>query len=230
MENLPTNAADLIVIAVILVSGLLALSRGLVREILSVAGWIGAIFITLYAFPYVQPYAREIISIKILADGTAGASIFIITLIFLSLISHYLSRHVQESALGPVDRSLGFLFGILRGGVILCAAYLLVAWIIPKTEQPQWLRGARTMPLIEKGAKLLLDVVPEDMIQKGGKTAEEIQKNVDDAVESESQELFKQLTSPKPESTGSPEGDPKPGYGNEDRETLDRLFETNTER
>ncbi len=231
MENLPANAADLIVIAILLVSALLAFSRGFVRELLSVVVWMGAIFATLYGFSYVEEYTRQWISIDILADAAAGGAIFITTLIALTLISNMLTSQVRDSALGAVDRSLGFLFGLFRGVIIICLAYLLIAWILPKEEQPEWLRSARTIPLVEEGAGLLLQLVPEGVVEKGSttmdrtteKTSEAIRKQVDEAIQMEKRRMLEDLTSPRLQGDTKGSGE---GYSDTQRQDMDRLFET----
>ena len=231
MEDLPANAADLIVIAVLLVSALLAFSRGFVRELLSVAVWVGAIFATLYGFAYVEEYTSQWISTVWLARTAASVTIFIPTLIILALISHVLSGQVRNSALGAVDRSLGFLFGLLRGVIIVCLAYLLMAWILPKEEQPEWLRSARTIPLVEEGAGLLLQLVPEGVVEKGSttmdrtteKTSEAIRKQVDEAIQMEKRRMLEDLTSPRLQGDTKGSGE---GYSDTQRQDMDRLFET----
>jgi len=231
MENLPANAADLIVIAILLVSALLAFSRGFVRELLSVVVWMGAIFATLYGFSYVKPYTRQWISIDWLADAAGGAAIFIATLITLTLISNMLTSQVRDSALGAVDRSLGFLFGLFRGVIIVCLAYLLVDWILPKDEQPEWLRSARTIPLVEKGAGLLKQLIPENTMEKTSetmdrtteKTSEALREQIDNAIQVENQRMLDSLTSPRPQ--GEIKGQDE-GYSNTQRQDMDRLFET----
>ncbi|MDP7311418.1 MAG: CvpA family protein [Alphaproteobacteria bacterium] len=231
MEDLPANAADLIVIAVLLVSALLAFSRGFVRELLSVAVWVGAIFATLYGFAYVEEYTSQWISTVWLARTAASVTIFIPTLIILTLISHVLSGQVRNSALGAVDRSLGFLFGLLRGVIIVCLAYLLMAWILPKEEQPEWLRAAHTIPLVEEGADLLLQLAPEDAVEKGGatmdrateKTSEAIRKQVDEAIQMENRRMLESLTSPRLQGDTKGSGE---GYSDTQRQDMDRLFET----
>jgi len=231
MEDLPANAVDLIIIAILLVSALVAFSRGFLRELLSVTGWVGAIFATLYGFSYAKPYARQWISTDILADATAGLAIFIATLIALTLISNVLTGQVRDSALGAMDRSLGFLFGLFRGVIIVCFAYLLVAWILPKEEQPKWLRSARTIPLVEEGANILLELIPEDSIKKGSetmnrateKTGEVIREQVDEAIKMENQRMLKSLTSPRPQGEAK---DLDKGYNETQRQDMNRLFET----
>jgi membrane protein required for colicin V production len=231
MEDLPANAVDLIIISVLLVSALVAFSRGFLRELLSVAGWVGAIFATLYGFSYAKSYARQWISPDILADAATGSTIFIATLIAVNLISNVLTDQVRDSALGAMDRSLGFLFGLFRGVIIVCFAYLLVARILPKEEQPEWLRSARTLPLVEESANILLELIPEGTIEKGSKTmnraakktGETIREKIDESTQMENQRILKYLISPRPQAEAK---DPEKGYNKTQRQDMDRLFET----
>ena len=226
MDDLPANAADLIVIAVLLVSSLLAFSRGFVRELFSVAGWVGAIFSTLYGFSYVKPYARQWISIDILADAAAGMAIFITTLIILTLISRVLSDQIRTLGAGSIDRSLGFLFGLLRGVIIVCLTYLLMAWILPKEEQPEWLCDALTIPLVEKGADQLLQLIPKGAVEKGDAFPLqcENQRMLESLTRGENQRMLESLTSPRPQGKTQSSKD---GYSDTQRQDMDRLFETN---
>ena len=226
MEDLPANAADLIVIAVLLVSALLAFSRGCMRELLSVAGWVGAIFATHYGFSYVQPYTSQWISIYWLAAAAAGVTIFIPTLVIIALISHVLSGKVRNSALGAVDQSLGFLFGLFRGAIIVCLAYLLIAQILPKEEQPEWLCSALTIPLVEKGADQLLRLIPEGAVEIGDASHLrcENQRMLESLTRDENQRMLKSLTSPRPRGKTQ---NSKDGYSDTQRQDMDRLFETN---
>ena len=226
MENLPANAADLIVITVLLVSSLLAFSRGFVRELFSVTGWVGAIFATLYGFSYVKPYTRQWISIDILADAAAGMAIFITTLITLTLISRVLSDQIRTLGAGSVDRSLGFLFGLLRGVIIVCLTYLLMAWILPKEEQPEWLCSALTIPLVEKGTDQLLRLIPEGAVEIGDASHLrcENQRMLESLTRDENQRMLKSLTSPSPRGKTQ---NSKDGYSDTQRQDMDRLFETN---
>jgi membrane protein required for colicin V production len=158
------NIADLAVIGIVLFTGLVAFSLGLVRMVLALLGWIGAAFATLYAFSYARPFARHWISVPILADAAAGAAIFIGTLIVLTMVSHAIGHRVRGSGLSALDRSLGLVFGFGVGAVLTCLAYLGLAWAIdlpPRLNaQPQWIREARTRPLVEWGANSLRSIAP----------------------------------------------------------------------
>jgi membrane protein required for colicin V production len=161
------TSADLIIIAILALSALLAFMRGFVREVLSIGAWVGAALATIYGFPILQPYARKYIEVALFADIAAGVAIFVVALIILTVLSHALSRNVRSSALGAVDRSLGLLFGLVRGAVLVCLAYLVMAWAIPQEDRPTWVAEARTLPLVQQGASLLLKILPESALKQG---------------------------------------------------------------
>src|SRR3546814_5494115 len=108
MSSLPINPVDLIVIAVLLLSALLALFRGFVKEVLGIAGWVAAVAATIFFFPIVRDIVRSYIDSRLIADIVTGAAIFLPTLILCSLLTHWISEQVRASAVSAVDRSLGF--------------------------------------------------------------------------------------------------------------------------
>lgn len=163
MDNLPINAVDIIAVLVLLISGVLAYVRGFVHEILAIGGWVGAFFATVSGYPHLQPYARELIpTSELLADFGAGMTIFVISLVILTLVTRAISTRVQESGMNVLDRSLGFLFGLIRGIVVICIAYIGLEFLVPRDEQPAWVTEARSLPLMVEGATVLTSLMPEN--------------------------------------------------------------------
>ena len=160
MNILGLNVFDVVVIAVIVLSGLFALMRGLVKEVLSIVSWVGALFVALYGFGYVAPFVHKLIQPAWLADAITGIGLFVASLIALGLIASAVSGAVRKSSAGALDRSLGFLFGLVRGALIICVAWLAVSWALTSSERPEWLKSARTLPLVERGANMLAGMVP----------------------------------------------------------------------
>lgn len=220
MESTPFTVADIVVVVVLLISALLAYMRGFVHEVLSVVGWVGAIFATIYAFPYVRPYAREIIAIELAADLAAGVGIFVVTLVALSLVTRAAAKLVHASALNVLDRSLGFLFGIIRGGVLVCLAYLAIDWLTP--EQPDWLRSARSIKLIEAGADTLKSLVPEDAASASSDAAGRAQQEAEKVLETH--RALSEILKTEPQAPSLPTED---GYGRRERLDMDRLIQGN---
>ena len=167
MEAWPINPVDIAVAAVLLLSAIFAFARGLVHEVLSVVAWIGAAAATILGFPHLRPYAQDLISVPLLADIATGVAIFLFTLVLLTLITRSIAKRVQESALGPLDRSLGFVFGLLRGAFLICLLWVPVAWYLPRSDFPTWLTEAKSLPLIEQGAAILIDLVPPELKPRG---------------------------------------------------------------
>ncbi len=220
MEVLGVNITDVVVVVTVLISGAIALARGLVKEVLAIASWVGAAFATLYGFSYASPYARKMIETDWVADLTAGGVLFIVTLFVLSLASHAISSRVKGSTLGVLDRSLGLVFGLLRGALLISLAYFALNWVEPdKNEQPQWLRAAKTMPLIEEGADLIKAVIPERFRppEAPGKKA-----TGGEALRLEAERVMRELTTSQPKSA-APGG--VSGYKKVERNEMDRLIQ-----
>ena len=161
MDALGFNLTDIAIISVIVLSGIFAFVRGLVKEILAILSWIGAALATFYGFQQASLYARKFITTTYIADIAAGAALFLVTLLILSLISHFISDRIRGGSLGIIDRSLGFVFGVARGSAVIIAAYLALAWAMPPKDQPGWLREAKTMPLIKQSADFLKTKIPK---------------------------------------------------------------------
>ncbi|MFD2207836.1 CvpA family protein [Kiloniella antarctica] len=162
MENLPISLLDVVVIGIIVVSGLFALFRGFVHEVLSVASWIGAGFITLWGFHPLLPYVQRFINIPFVAELVTGFTLFVVTLGLLMVLIRSICKHVRESTFGPLDRSLGFLFGLLRGSIIVCIAWIaLFVFLMPQEEGwPVDVERAKTRPAIQQGSAILVQLLP----------------------------------------------------------------------
>ncbi|WP_028880268.1 CvpA family protein [Terasakiella pusilla] len=221
MENLPISITDIAVGVILLLSGLLALSRGFVHETLSIGSWVGAAFAGLYGFPHVRPLARDLISNELMADIVAGAGTFIVALIILTIVTKLVAEQVQGSALNPLDRSLGFVFGLLRGIFIVCLLYTAIEWMMPANKQPTWLRDAKSMPLIEQGSAFLKGLVPSDASDKIANEAEDLRDKSNNALELK--KTFDKMLTPDAKSDKSTTSDPQ-GYDQQERKDLDRLI------
>lgn len=123
---------DGVVALVIVLSAVLAYSRGLVRESLAIAGWIGAAVLAYVFAEQVQPLVKEIPMVGgFLQDScelsviAAFALVFAVGLVIAALFSPLLSSMVQRSVLGGLDQGLGFLFGVVRGVLLVAVAFIV---------------------------------------------------------------------------------------------------------
>jgi membrane protein required for colicin V production len=223
------NTLDIIVLAVIGLSGLFAFARGFVKEVFSIGAWVGAAAVALYAFPYTQPIARRLIASLAIADAVAAIAVFIVSLVVFSLIASALARRVKGSSLSALDRTLGLVFGLGRGIAIVCLAWIAAVWALPEKDWPDWARGARTRPFLVSGAETLKTFVPGSAREKGAAVAEETKQKLEQAREAD--RLMRHLsqpiapTDPKAAAGSGAGGAGSTGYKPDQRKDMDRLIQ-----
>ena len=156
---------DLAVLAVLLVSGLLAMLRGFVREVLGIGAWIGAAAAALFLHPLAAPHLHAWLEPGLISNLAAGGAIFVVALILLSLVARVLSDRVQDSAAGSIDRTLGLIFGLVRGAALVCFAYIAVAYLAgDRARWPDWLAGSQSVRLAAPGAAWIVAQLPPGLL------------------------------------------------------------------
>ena len=221
---------DWIVVAIVVLSAGLAWMRGFVRELLSIGGWIAAGLATLFGLPLARPFANEKISDPLFADIAAGVVIFVATLIVCSIIGHFISKRVQGSMLGPVDRSLGLLFGLVRGALVVSALALGIDYFWPPPiVPPPEVANAMTLPMASKGANLLRSLIPASLLGKAQESAAEVGEQSQMVIDlGQATGLLPEQLMPAagPVDTGESAGSPdNSGYKDAERTDLNRLIQ-----
>jgi membrane protein required for colicin V production len=159
---MPITLLDILLLVVMLISGMLAMIRGFMREVLSIGAWIMAALVTLYSYSRVMPIAQSYFSSKMVATGVAVGGIFLLTLLIVSIITVRISDMILDSRVGALDRTLGFLFGLGRGLIIVVIAFLFFAWLVPDRSQPEWVRGAKSKVVLQSTGQWLISMLPDD--------------------------------------------------------------------
>lgn len=163
MESMAVESftfVDVIVVAVVLLSAILAAMRGFVRESLAIIAWVAAIFAALRFGPLLTPLLQPYLT-GWLATLSAYALIFLVVVVVLSFISYRFSQNVRESPIGPVDRGLGIVFGAVRGLVIVALCYLGLTRLVWGQDLPHWMREARSLALIQSSEAIMLSILPD---------------------------------------------------------------------
>ena len=183
---MPITLLDIILLMVMLISGLLAMIRGFMREILSIGAWGVAAVVTLYSYSRVLPMAKQYFTSDTVAAAVSVGGVFLATLLIVSIITARISDMVLDSRVGALDRTLGFLFGLGRGLVIVVVAFLFFAWLVPDRSQPEWVRSAKSKLVLQNTGQWLMSMLPDDPEST----------------------ILKRLKRPKPEDQDTPDASP----------------------
>src|SRR5579871_342662 len=204
---MPVTILDLVLLAVMLISGLLAMVRGFMREILSIAAWGTAALVTLYSFSKLLPTAKTYFNNDTIASIVVVAGVFVGTLIVVSVITVRISDMILDSRIGALDRTLGFLFGLARGLLIVVVAFLFFVWLVPDKQRPDWVSSAKSRVVLQGTGDWLMSLLtdtPENTI-------------------------LKRFKKPKPEDEQTDTESPPPGagdgYNKTARDSLKKLIE-----
>ncbi len=171
---------DIAVIVALLVSAVIAFLRGFIREMLTIVGVVGGFVAALYGGPLFAGIVRSWMDVNeedpeklfgaipypMVADAIAYGSIFVGVVIILSVISYFASGFISSVGLGPVDRTLGIIFGIFRAVLLLGLLYLPFHLLLDDDAKEEWFKGSKTFFYIEWTAKSLGDMLPEDFNSK----------------------------------------------------------------
>ncbi|HUR44190.1 MAG TPA: CvpA family protein [Aestuariivirga sp.] len=196
---------DLILIGIMLISGVLALMRGFTREVLSLLAWGLAALAAYYAIRQqnLLDLALPYVDKPILAQIAVGAVAFLLVLIIVSVITVRIADLVVDSSAGAFDRTLGFIYGLARGLVLVAIAYLFYGWLLPYDKQEVWVRDAKSLPVIKMVGGKLCGLMPPDICETLSNTA----------------------LLPEPTSTTGPKTAPESGYQNNTTQGLDNLIQ-----
>jgi membrane protein required for colicin V production len=230
---------DIVVLVIVLISAGIAFLRGFIREVLTILGVVGGLAAAYYLGPLLLPHMEGWLGVKpdgeeqlkllgilpydILAMILAYGLIFIVTALVLSVFSHILAETARAIGLGPVDRTLGVIFGIARGVLLISIPFMLVQVSASEEQKKEWFKDSKTFFYIDQISLALIDLVPDETMDKLKQDAETIQES------SEVREKMQQLDilkggAPREEELPSSDGT-VPGYTQEFREEMDQLFE-----
>lgn len=217
---MPVTILDGVVFVVILISAMLAMVRGFVREVLSVASWALAAAAAFFFYKSLLPFVEPYIANKNVAIIATAAGIFFVALIIASYIAMKISDFVIDSRVGLLDRIMGFAFGVVRGLLLVVIAFAFLSWIL-SDRQPAWVANAQSAPILKSLADKLVAALPED-----------IEKTIQDRLHGTGEDNTAPVDAPADDApepgTAAPapaQPDAKPSYGTQERKGLDNLFD-----
>ena len=249
MEQL--NNLDVVFLVIVGVSALVAIARGVTKELLSITGWILAAVSVYYLLPVVDPIMQKYIASGVLSNLVSGMVILILFCIFWVLAVDKISTQIRFSKLSSLDRILGFIFGIFRGVIIVILLQIMISSLIPEESQKGVFAESRYFKLAGDAAGPIKSLIPEkwfeDLKAKGeglelgadkteekseddkskDKNTEAQSKAVDidaagDVLKKSGEELFNKLVQPKVEGEAKAQDE---GYKKDETSDLDKLMD-----
>lgn len=155
---MPFSWLDVILVVIMLVSGFLAMVRGFTREVLSIFSWAVAAVAALYLTPKYWQSVETYFPSPGLAQIGFAVGVFLITLIVVSLVTFRVSDRVLDSRVGALDRTLGFLFGLARGFLLVAIVFILFSALA--RDQPAWILEARSYPILKQTQVAIESLMP----------------------------------------------------------------------
>ena len=152
---------DLFYLIVTILSLIKCSRKGFVLSILTASKWLLAYVLTLFSFPKIKPYVRDVIDNEYVLDVILGVSIFVIVIFVILLINKGISKAVSYSGIGNVDKFFGFLFGFVRSYVIVVCIFTTINIIYNHKKWPINLNKSYTFPIVEIGSNYLIKEFPD---------------------------------------------------------------------
>lgn len=235
---------DILVLLVLAASALIAFMRGFIREVLTIVGVLGGLAAAYYGGPLLVPLMDGWLGVDPAAEepqklfgeipytyvsiGLAYGCVFIVVVVILSIISHMIAETAKSIGLGAVDRSLGVVFGLARGILLLGILYSPVYLMVDKETTAAWFDGSKTYPYIEMTSEALAEFLPE--AAKKGLEEQATEEGQEGAVEKTRDTLQRLDLLEKRDGTADANGnasaaEQEKGYNDKQREQMDKLFE-----
>jgi len=180
---------DIIIAAVLFLSALIAFFRGFVREVLTLCGFVGALLIAFFISPRLQTLTHGwfdveegselfgIIPTSVAIDVGTFAFVFLVALVVLTLIAHAISHGLHAVGLGALDRTLGVLFGLLRGLFLILVFYLPFYFTSSATQKEGWFEKSATLPIVDLIAMEVEPYLPIGDEEDGDTSKDEEKQN-----------------------------------------------------
>ena len=222
MDTFPINLLDLISLIIIILSAIVSSLKGFVRESLSIFAWIGAIFCSIYLSPYFFNISLSFITNNILAEIITYILTFVIVLTTLSMVTRSLSIYIRSTALNNLDKSLGFIFGLIKGLIFLSITLIIFDWFSIEKKRPTLITSAKILPAVDMTSQLLINTLPDKFLSRYNIDKKDNKTNF---KTNDFQEKINKLT--KPEVPDNIIENENGGYNQGNRRSMDRLFQTN---
>ena len=245
------NNMDIAILVIVGISALIALGRGLVKEVLSIVGWVLAGAAVIYLLPVLNPFTLKYIESGWMAGIATAAFILIVFMIVWIYATAGVVGKIRTSKLSGLDRLLGLFFGIVRAFLLIVLMYILISWTMPVKSQPDLLRKSKYFQIAGNFAEPIEKLIPKDTLDAIKEKTSEVGLTGDDDDEPAAEQkpaetkkdkdksdvdaLFEKLAQPQIEKMREDRKklqkikEDFEGYNTYERDNLNRLIENTVE-
>lgn len=158
------NTIDILIISIVSISTLIGFFRGVIRELLTIVSWGGAILLTIFFYPFGKSIISNFVQQPLLVDLITYVIVFIVFLVLLSAFTCVCSSVVKNSVLAIPNRMCGVLFGILRGILILTLLDFGISQYVLQ-EYEEYVKSSKLRPYIKETSKMIFIMLPDSTRQ-----------------------------------------------------------------
>lgn len=245
------NNMDIAILVIVGISALIALARGLVKEVLSIVGWVLAGAAVIYLLPVLNPFTLKYIESGWMAGIATAAFILIVFMIVWIYATAGVVGKIRTSKLSGLDRLLGLFFGIVRAFLLIVLMYILISWMMPVKSQPDLLKKSKYFQIAGNFAEPIEKLIPKDTLDAIKEKTSEVGLTGDDDDEPAAEQkpaetkkdkdksdvdaLFEKLAQPQIEKMREDRKklqkikEDFEGYNTYERDNLNRLIENTVE-
>lgn len=245
------NNMDIAILVIVGISALIALGRGLVKEVLSIVGWVLAGAAVIYLLPVLNPFTLKYIESGWMAGIATAAFILIVFMIVWIYATAGVVGKIRTSKLSGLDRLLGLFFGIVRAFLLIVLMYILISWMMPVKSQPDLLKKSKYFQIAGNFAEPIEKLIPKDTLDAIKEKTSEVGLTGDDDDEPAAEQkpaeaekdkdksdvdaLFEKLAQPQIEKMREDRKklqkikEDFEGYNTYERDNLNRLIENTVE-
>ena len=211
MNNYSPILFDALVLAAVFLSIIVSVARGFLKDMLSIIVWISAIALGYFGSVNLTPFLSKYMAQIAWLNWSVGGAITIIGLFIGSIINGYVVKLFKRPSPSILDRSLGFLFGLVRGIFLVSLAFIIIQAFLPKETPPHWFKESKLKFLLQSGGRVIIYSVPT-----------QIDKNLPDIgalrLNNNSPKVFERLNLPRFNDQTKAS---TPGYTSSQRNKLD---------
>ena len=195
-------------------------SRGLIKEVLSILSMLASVYISIYVYPNISLFIKEYIEMAVLADSISFALMFLFLYSLINIFSNFIVSNITNTPIRILDKNFGILFGFFRALLIFSLLNILLYWTLWKKNIPEWLNNSKSIVLINYTSDKLIQILPSRNL----KSIEQLFNiSLDNGVEKFINKE-KQLNKYNEPIINLKKDDNQKGYSDSDNDSLDKLF------